>query len=69
MTKTIKIEGMMCPHCEARVKNCLDGISGVAESVVDHKSGTAIVTVDANVTDSELKSAVEAQGYPVVEIF
>lgn len=68
MKKTLKIEGMMCPHCEARVKKCLDGIEGVSESVVDHKSGTAVVTLSAEVKDDLLKKAVEDQGYPVTEI-
>ena len=66
--KTLKIEGMMCPHCEARVKKTLDAIEGVEESTVDHKSGTAVVIVDPDVTDEMLKAAVEAQGYPVKEI-
>ncbi len=68
MKKTLKIEGMMCPHCEARVKKCLDEIPGVCESAVDHKSGTAVVTVEESVSDLMLKSAVEAQGYSVTEI-
>ena len=68
MKKTLKIEGMMCPHCEARVKKCLDEIPGVSESTVDHKSGTAVVTAESTVSDAVLKNAVEAQGYPVLEI-
>ena len=68
MTKVMKIEGMMCPHCEARVKKCLEALDGVAEAVVDHKSGTATLTLSADVSDSVLKAAVEDQGYPVHEI-
>lgn len=68
MKATLKIEGMMCPHCEARVKKCLEEIAGVTEAIVDHKSGTAVVMFDASVTAEALKSAVEAQGYPVTEI-
>ena len=68
MKKTLKIEGMMCPHCEARVKKTLEEIAGVTEAVVDHKSGTAVVTFDEGVSCDALKSAVEAQGYPVTDI-
>lgn len=65
MEITLKIEGMMCPHCEARVKNTLEGISGVKSAVVSHKTGTAVVTTDT-VTRETLVSAVENQGYKVV---
>ena len=68
MTKTMKIEGMMCGHCEARVKKCLEGIEGVSEAVVDHKAGTAVVTVSDNVTDEILIKTVEDQDYKVVSI-
>lgn len=65
MEKTMKIEGMMCPHCEARVKKVLESIDGVAGAVVSHKKGTAVVTLSKAVDDSLLKKAVEDAGYPV----
>ena len=68
MTKTMKIEGMMCMHCEARVKKTLEAIEGVAEAVVSHEKGTAVVTLTAEVADEVLKAAVEAQDYPVTGI-
>lgn len=68
MKKTMKIEGMMCGHCEARVKKCLEGIDGVTEAVVSHENGTAVVTLDAGVSDEVLRETVEAQDYKVVSI-
>ena len=68
MEKTMKIEGMMCPHCEARVKKTLEAMEGVAEAVVSHQSGTAVVTLSAPVDNDVLKKAIEDQGYPVLEI-
>ena len=68
MTKTMHITGMMCGHCEARVKKTLEAIEGVKEAVVSHEEGTAVVTLDAEVADSVLKEAVEAQDYPVTSI-
>lgn len=68
MTKTMKIEGMMCPHCEARVKKILEAIDGVEEAVVSHEAGTAVVTLNVEVSDEVLKNAVEAQDYPVLGI-
>ena len=68
MQKTVKIEGMMCEHCEARVKKALEKQAGVQEAVVSHTAGTAIVTLTADVADETLKQAVEAQDYTVVEI-
>ena len=65
MTKTMKIEGMMCGHCEARVKKTLEAIDGVKEAVVSHEAGTAVVTLEKEVADEVLKNAVEAQDYPV----
>ena len=65
MEKTMKIEGMMCPHCEARVKKVLEAIDGVASAEVSHKKGTAVVTLSKAVDDSVLKKAVEDAGYPV----
>ena len=66
METTLKIEGMMCPHCEARVKQTLEGIAGVAEAVPSHEKGTAVVKHEDSVTVDVLKSAVEAQGYKVL---
>ena len=68
MTKTMKIEGMMCPHCEARVKKTLEKLVEVDEAVVSHVEGTAVVTLNTEVSDEVLKNAVEAQDYPVTEI-
>ena len=68
MTKTLRIEGMMCPHCEARVKKALEAVEGVTGAVADHKLGTAVVTLSGDVADAVLKSAVEAQDYPVLGI-
>ncbi|MGN1111982.1 MAG: heavy metal translocating P-type ATPase [Acutalibacteraceae bacterium] len=66
MEKTMKIEGMMCPHCEASVKAAIEGVEGVASAVVSHKSGTAVITFKAEVSDEALKKAVEEKGYKVV---
>ncbi len=66
METTLKIEGMMCPHCEARVKATLEGISGVTEAVASHEKGTAVIKHDDTVNADMLKSAVEAQGYKVL---
>ncbi len=68
MEKTMKIEGMMCGHCEARVKKCLEGIEGVAGAEVSHEAGTAVVTLGAEVSDDALREAVEAQDYKVLSI-
>ncbi len=66
MEKTMKIEGMMCPHCEARVKKCLEALPQVDVAVVSHESGTAVLTLNADIADSELKRVVEDQGYTVI---
>ena len=68
MKKTLTVEGMMCPHCEARVKKSLEALPQVDEAVVSHEAGTAIVTLNAEVDDEVLKKAVEAQDYPVTGI-
>lgn len=68
MKKTLKVEGMMCGHCEARVKKTLEALPEVAEAVVSHEAGTAIVTLNAEVADDVLKNAVEAQDYKVTGI-
>lgn len=67
MEKTLKIEGMMCAHCEVRVKKCLEAFSEVEEAVVSHEAGTAILKLNADVSDEALKKAVEDQGYTVKE--
>ncbi len=67
MQITMKIEGMMCPHCEANVKKTLEGIAEVREAIVSHKDGTAIVTLDADAAPVTLKKAVEEQGYKVID--
>ena len=68
MKKTLKVEGMMCGHCEARVKKALEALPEVDEAVVSHEAGTAIVTLNAEVADDVLKNAVEAQDYKVTGI-
>ena len=67
MQITMKIEGMMCPHCEAHVKKALEGVAEVREAIVSHKDGTAIVTLDADTAPVTLKKAVEEQGYKVID--
>ncbi len=68
MTRTLKIDGMMCPHCEANVKSTLEGIEGVALAEVSHKTGTAVVTLETNVENNILKTAVEEKGYAVISV-
>ena len=68
MEKTMHITGMMCSHCEARVKKALEAVDGVAEAKVSHEAGTAVVTLSKDVADDTLKKAVEAQDYPVTSI-
>ncbi|MDO5423199.1 MAG: heavy metal translocating P-type ATPase [Eubacteriales bacterium] len=68
MTKTMKIEGMMCGHCEAAVKKALEALDGVSEAVVSHEAGTAVVTLEGEVSDETLKAAVEAKDYTVVSV-
>ena len=68
MEKTIRIEGMMCPHCEARVKKLLEETDGVAAAVVSHVDGTAVVTLSAPVENSVLEQLITANGYQVVSI-
>ena len=68
MKKTLNIEGMMCCHCEARVKKALEAIPGVSEAVASHTDGTAVVTLTEDVADDVLKNAVEAQDYKVTGI-
>lgn len=68
MTKTMKIEGMMCEHCEARVKKALESLSQVEQAAVSHKEGTAVVTLSGPVEDEVLKKAVEEQDYQVMSV-
>lgn len=68
MEKTIKIEGMMCGHCEATVKKALEAIEQVSEAVVSHEAGTAVVKLTADVADDVLKKAVEDKDYKVTSI-
>ena len=68
MKKTLHVEGMMCGHCEARVKKALEALPAVDEAVVSHEAGTAIVTLNAGVSDADLKKAVEDQDYKVTGI-
>lgn len=66
MEKTLKIEGMMCPHCEATVKKCLEALPQVTQAQVSHEKGTAVVTLNSDISDEALKQAVENQGYKVL---
>ena len=68
MKKTMKINGMMCGHCEARVKKALEAVEGVQEAEVSHESGNAVVTLTSDVADEVLKKAVEDQDYEVVSV-
>lgn len=68
MTKTIKIDGMMCPHCEGRVKQCLEGFSQVSSADVSHERGDAIITVSADISNDVIKETIENQGYKVISI-
>lgn len=68
MKKTLKVEGMMCAHCEARVKKALEAVPGVETAAADHTAGTAVVTLSAPVADEALRAAVEAQDYKVTGI-
>lgn len=68
MQKTMKIEGMMCPHCEAAVKKALEALDGVDAAEVSHEAGTAVVSMTAEVADAVLKEAVEAKEYKVLGI-
>ena len=68
MQKTLKTEGMMCGHCEARVKKTLEALPGVAAAEVSHTAGTAVVTLTQEVPNESLKKAVEDQDYQVLSI-
>ncbi len=66
MQKTVKIEGMMCPHCEARVKEILSGLPEVDVAEVSHKTGTAVLTLNAEIPDETIKNIIETAGYKVI---
>ena len=68
MTKTLKIEGMMCGHCEMHTKKALEALDGVTEALVSHETGTAVVTLEKNVSDDVLMQAVADQGYKVTDV-
>lgn len=68
MVRTMKIQGMMCGHCEARVKKVLEALDAVEKAEVSHTAGTAVVTLKTEIPDEVLKKAVEDQDYPVTEI-
>ena len=68
MTKTLKIEGMMCPHCEATVKKALEAIDGVDRAEVSHETGTAVLTLSKEVADADVRKAVEDKDYKFVSI-
>ena len=68
MKKTMKIEGMMCPHCEANVKNTLEAIEGVVAAEVSHQTGSAVLELSAEVASDTLKQAVEEKGYKVLSV-
>ena len=66
MEKTVKIEGMMCPHCEARVKKVLEEIDGVQNVVASHESNTAVITSNKEISDDVIKAIIEEQGYKMI---
>ena len=67
MKKTLKIEGMMCGHCEARVKKCLEELPQVDEAIVSHETDSAELILNAEISDEALKEIIEAQGYKVLD--
>ena len=68
MERTMKINGMMCGHCSGRVKKVLEALPEVDEAIVSHETGTAVVKLNAEISDEVLKSTVEAQEYEVVSV-
>ena len=68
MTKVMKIDGMMCPHCEARVKKTLESFAEVCEAVVSHEAGTAVITLTSDISNEALTAAIENDGYTVLGI-
>ena len=68
MEKTMKIEGIMCGHCEARVKKCLEALPEVITAIVSHEQGTAVITFSAEVSNEVLIKTVEDQDYKVLSV-
>ncbi len=68
MTKTVVIEGMMCGHCEARVKKLLESMDGITEAVVSHEAGTAVITAEKEPDEAAIRKAIEEEGYKFVEM-
>ena len=68
MKKTMKIEGMMCPHCSGRVKKSLEALEAVELAEVSHESGSAVVTLKSEISAEELKKTVEDAGYDVLSV-
>ena len=68
MKKTLKIEGMMCAHCEATVKKALESVEGVTAAEVSHETGTAVVSLGTDIAADTLKKAVEDKGYDVLSV-
>jgi len=68
MQKTMKIEGMMCGHCEATVKKCLEALPQVEEAIVSHEAGTAVLTLSGEISEEELRKTVEEKDYKVLGI-
>ena len=66
MEKTLRIEGMMCPHCEMHVKQALEALPQVTKALASHGAGEAVVTLNADIPDDTLAAAVEAAGYKVI---
>ena len=66
MEKTLKVQGMKCPHCEGRVKKTLEALPEVTEAIPDRKAGTVKVILSADISDSFLKETIEKQGYKVL---
>ena len=67
-SKAIKIEGMMCPHCEARVKKALEELPEISEAIVNHKESNAIIKLVSDISDDKIKKTIEEQGYKVIDI-
>ena len=68
MEKTLKIEGMMCEHCEMHTRKALEALDGVSKAEVSHKTGTAVVTLETDISDDVLRQAVTDEGYQVTDI-
>ena len=68
MEKTLKIEGMMCEHCEMHTKKALEALNGVTKAEVSHKTGTAVLTLEKEISNDVLKNTVSDQGYQVTDI-